>query len=685
MADTTTKVLICSCEGSMPIDSATVTSGCGARTVIMARQLCGAEIERFAALATEGDVIVGCTQEAPVFREVAEDRQLGARLQFVNLRETAGWSSEGHAAAPKMAALIAAAAVASETPAGVTLQSEGVALIYGQGQVAIEAARLLEHRLDITVLLSDVADVAPPSVNAFPVRRGRIRRASGHLGAFALTIDGYAAPAASSRAALVFGPARDGAESKADLVIDLSGGPPLFSAHDLRDGYMRADPGDPAAVQRVLFKAADLVGTFDKPRYITFRDELCAHSRSRIVGCRRCLDVCPAGAISPDGNVVAIDPQICGGCGHCAAVCPTGAASYAVPTTDIVMRRLRDMLGAYRAAGGREAVILIHDGDHGRSLIEAAARFSDGLPAHVLPLEVNATGQIGLEAVAAAFAYGATGFRVLTQARPRHDMAGLTATLATAETLLVALGYGSGIVDQVATDDPDDLVAVLRDGPRGTASPKPATFLPVGGKRDLLKLALRELHRAAPAPIDVVPLPKGAVFGAVAVDASGCTLCLACVASCPTGALLDQKDRPALRFDESLCVQCGLCQGTCPEKVIALEPRIDFAAFEAGPRVLKEEEPFCCIGCGKPFGVKSTIERVTAKLKGTHWMFSGEQQSRLDLIRMCEDCRVSVATNEAIDPYGAPQRPRVRTSDDYLKERADREKDMLDKIKRGDA
>ena len=49
----------------------------------------------------------------------------------------------------------------------------------------------------------------------------------------------------------------------------------------------------------------------------------------------------------------------------------------------------------------------------------------------------------------------------------------------------------------------------------------------------------------------------------------------------------------------SLCVQCGLCSATCPEKVIALEPRINFAAFEAGPIVVKEEEPFCCTKCGK--------------------------------------------------------------------------------------
>ncbi len=136
----------------------------------------------------------------------------------------------------------------------------------------------------------------------------------------------------------------------------------------------------------------------------------------------------------------------------------------------------------------------------------------------------------------------------------------------------------------------------------------------MGDKRGVLRFALRELHRAAPEPVDVIALPAHAPFGAVEIDTAGCTLCLSCVAACPTGALTDDPQRPMLRFTEEACVQCGLCQATCPEKVITLKPRLDFRAGSGGARVLKEEQPFCCIRCRKPFGVKSTIERVVAKL-----------------------------------------------------------------------
>src|SRR4030081_3063937 len=145
----------------------------------------------------------------------------------------------------------------------------------------------------------------------------------------------------------------------------MSGGAALFPAPDVRAGYLRADPGAPPAVLRAVLAARDLVGSFDKPRYVTVTEHLCAHSRSQIVGCTRCLDLCPTGAITPAGNHVAIDGAICAGCGQCAAVCPTGAASYALPPADALMRRLRLLLSAYRDAGGERAIVLLHDEPHG--------------------------------------------------------------------------------------------------------------------------------------------------------------------------------------------------------------------------------------------------------------------------------------------------------------------------------
>jgi ferredoxin len=670
MDDQTLTIALCSCEDTMRPDAAAVAGACPGATVKTARHLCRSEAGLFADLAAKpGALLVGCTQEAPLFEDLAEENQSGASLSFVNIREAAGWSSEGGKAGPKMAALVAAALVEAPQPAAVTLKSEGVALILGRDQAAVDLAVKLADRLDVTLVLATLDGVLPPRSAAFPIRRGRARNAQGWLGGFEVVIDGFAEPAVSSRGEWRVSGARDGLTSRCDILIDLTGGAPLFPAHDLRAGYLKADPASPAAVAELAFAAADLVGTFDKPRYIDFAPDLCAHSRSRITGCTRCLDLCPTGAITPGGDHVAISAEICAGCGACAAACPTGAATYALPKPDALLSKLRALLTAYAQAGGRHGVVLFHDSGHGWSLIDALARYGDGLPANVLPVEVNEVTQVGIEAIAAVFAYGGAAARFLARAKPKHEIDGLHRTIALANRLIGAQGYAAEAAGTIETDDPDALLAALRAIAPGRAAKAPSAFLPIGGKRELMTLALREMRKAAPAPVDVVALEKGAPFGRIAVDAEGCTLCLSCVSACPTSALGDNPDRPMLTFDESLCVQCGLCAATCPEKVITLEPQLDFEAFGRPPVVKKQEEPAHCLDCGKAFGVKSTIDRIAAKLEGKHWMFAAGNASRLRVLRLCEDCRVGAMTAEKLDPYGAPERPRVRTTDDYLRER----------------
>src|SRR3954463_510938 len=438
-------LLICSCEKTMPLDAQAIGRGCGVAPT-QANQLCGLELERFkAALAEGAPITVACTQEAPLFREIAESFPQ-AQLTFVNIRETGGWSNDAASAGPKAAALIAAANEDMPPISMGTLGSQGIALVYGRDEGAIEAAQRLADRLDITVLLTKPGDVTPRRSNEFPVLKGTIRNARGHLGQFELAIDDYALPSPSSRAKLVFGPSRNDATSTCDLILDLSGGTPLFPAHELRPGYLRADPRDRAAVERVIADAGNLVGTFDKPRFVDFDASLCAHSRSSITGCTRCLDLCPTGAIAPDGNAVAIDANVCAGCGSCASVCPTGAASYALPGADALMRRLRTLLQTYRKAGGTNAKVLFHDGEHGDAIIGALARFGSGLPANALPVRVNEVTQLGPEIIGAVFAYGGSSVAIAARAKPKHDILALRQAVELTDRIVSALGFGADVV-----------------------------------------------------------------------------------------------------------------------------------------------------------------------------------------------------------------------------------------------
>ncbi len=45
---------------------------------------------------------------------------------------------------------------------------------------------------------------------------------------------------------------------------------------------------------------------------------------------------------------------------------------------------------------------------------------------------------------------------------------------------------------------------------------------------------------------------------------------------------------------------------------------------------------------------------------------------------MCDDCRVAVVSEQDFDPYGTPPRAPVRTTEDYLREREQREAEPKD-------
>ena len=51
-------------------------------------------------------------------------------------------------------------------------------------------------------------------------------------------------------------------------------------------------------------------------------------------------------------------------------------------------------------------------------------------------------------------------------------------------------------------------------------------------------------------------------------------------------------------------------------------------------------------------------------------MFANKDAVRM--IQMCDDCRVNAAYHSRNNPFAAGERPRVRTTDDYLDKRRDR-------------
>ncbi len=420
-----------------------------------------------------------------------------------------------------------------------------------------------------------------------------------------------------------------------DLVFDLSA-QPLLRMPEKPFGYL-APGADPLEQSQAAMRLVQMVGEFEKPRYVQYEEKLCAHSRNTITGCTRCLDVCATDAVRSLGDKIWAHPFLCMGCGDCATTCPTGALRFAYPGVADIGTRLRKLLSVYRAAGGKDAALLFHNGKSGRALISRLARVGKGLPARVVPIEVHSVATIGIDVVLGAIAYGASQvFSLLDDAGADEHGALLDQQALLAGAILNGLGYSGTHWQAVRAEEPAALQAALWSSQPAATVAEPAKFHLSNRKRETLDFAIDHLVRQASAPPEQIALPAGSPFGTLAIDAARCTLCKACIGACPSSALQDAEDAPKLRFIEHNCVQCGLCEITCPEQAISLVPRLLVTPAARQPVTLNEAEPFHCVRCGTPFGTRQMIDVMTGRL-GAHPMFAGTALRR---IQMCADCRV---------------------------------------------
>lgn len=658
------RLVLCTCGGTQSFDVAQIEAATGAVCAGPYTALCTGEIEKAAQEMTHDGAVICCTQEWRTFTELAAElmpeSQEDAGVdppRFLDLRDRAGWTRSGENTAPKMAALIADAQVPRPAVKTIDIVSEGTCLIIGEIEQATEIASFLKDDLAVTILVDAPLDA--PIDRDLDLICGKVRRIAGSLGQFEVEIDRYqrvlpSFQGPSARGSLHWSPPQDGAQSGCDIVIDLSKGPAFVPAPQKRDGYFKTDPKSRQEWTKTALGARELIGTFEKDLFIRMEPAICAHSRAEQQGCSNCLDICPTSAITPMGDHVAIDPNICAGCGACAMLCPSGAITYDAAPAELGLRRMQAMVRAYEKAGGANPRLLIHD-EHGREMIALFARFGTGLPPDVIPMEWEAISSFGHSETLAAHAMGFAEVALILS--PQADQAALERE---AELASAIWPDAITILDLV---DPDDLGTALWDAKTRQSVRTPAS--PMGTRRQVTRVAAKALLEADAC----VPLPDHAPYGAVLVDRSACTLCLSCVSLCPSGALGENPDQPQLRFQEDACLQCGLCANICPEDAITYEPRLNLANSALEEQVLNEEEPFACVECARPFGVKSTIERITQKLAGNHAMFANSESLRL--IQMCDDCRVNAQYHADNSPFAAAPRPRPRTTDDYLSKRKD--------------
>lgn len=681
------EVFVCGCQGSGDAVSKTIqTIKVDGIRFHAAERACRDGLSSLVDAKAKGvgtRCFVGCTQEKAVFEAVADSASLES-FEFINLRGLSRGQPSGTGPVHNAAVLAALAAYESdfqvEPVPAVVFKSQGRLAIVSSSDRQLGQAQMLAANLSVDLLVSDPNGLVLPANRNLNVQSLAVDSAEGYLGAFKLktrktnpvdmelctrcgacadvcpsgsiardsfTINldscdrsGACVKACGDFKAISFSDLNQTTVREYDMVIDCTL-PGLFSDRQAPLGYWHVGDSEQLLLQAML-DAMQTVGEFEKPKFFEYKSSTCAHSRSSKEGCSNCIDACSTKAIKSAGEKIEVNPHLCLGCGACTTVCPTGAIQFALSPATIQGRALKTAVKAFRANSGQKLEVVFHGPDFDHNWLEAARRTSGavkpGSDFSLLPIELNHSASVGPDLWLSALAFGADRITLMQSAsEANHYGEPLAEQVGWVNELLQVMGYKPR-VRLLHAGQANALFEATELNATGIA---PASFEMSASKRTRMEFALDHLaeHAQKAHQFDIekpVALSKPAPFGAILVNKDKCTLCMSCTSACPASALIDNPEKPQLRFIERNCVQCGLCAETCPEGAIELVPQLLLGAAAREKRVLNESQPFHCISCGKAFGTKHMIDNMFAKLSA-HSMFARNAER----LKMCADCRVT--------------------------------------------
>ncbi len=506
-------------------------------------------------------------------------------------------------------------------PPTVSYESRGNLVIIGPTRIIVDVAEQFTDLNSITLVSTESENQAHESART--VYFAKELSVKGFLGAFDIecVVNGEKVNLAKvTIGATAF-----------DLVLDMKLDSVMTEQVPV-PGYYPVGRGYPTLAQ-VLDELPDLVGTFDKPKYFRLNPDLCAHSSRGVKGCERCVDACPAGALTSEGTAesghhIQINPYLCQGVGTCATVCPTEAISYALPEAEKTQNFASRLLTNYKKEGGETPIIAFCSDRHENFNVMALKT----MPDHVIPVVLDEILSVGIDTWFSALVNGAAQVLFIASRRmPETIQRVLTQEVEIAQAFLTQLGLEPERVQVVYMEALNEMTLI--DTPLSIIDGQLT-----GNKRERLMGALDHLAANNIEITEIQTMPSHAPYGTIDCETKDCTLCMGCVAVCPTRALHSDPDSPTLKFIEQDCVQCGLCVNACPEKALSMKVQMNWNQEQRQEtQIMHKEDAACCLTCGKPFAPASMIEMLRTKLQGNPH-FSDE--ASINRLYMCEDCRV---------------------------------------------
>lgn len=377
--------------------------------------------------------------------------------------------------------------------------------------------------------------------------------------------------------------------------------------------------------KELISALSHFVGLYSYEVPIALSPNLCDfhHRRAKADGsgyCAACVGVCQTYGIYKDEGKMEINlnPLDCVACGECVSVCPTGALSRIAESLESLTLQARIYKGyiplVLKDSKISEVVEFLKDSENTKIL-----PFVMGQP-HILN-EVHLLSLIQ-ESGSIVLLYGDFTKSNLESIKSVNE---ITRCIFGFEALIVASDIAelqNKISQQNALESKACNLAYL--------------YTPNAQESTKEVLSARLYAWVRNGSFGSVNMRSSAN---IKVDSHKCTLCLSCVDSCNTKALINNSASFELLFKHSLCTNCGYCVDACAEKVITIESSTLHLETESFEYVQKAyDEPFKCVECGKIFATTKSIAKIKNILASS---FSGDD-IKMKSIECCADCKVKI-------------------------------------------
>jgi len=299
-------------------------------------------------------------------------------------------------------------------------------------------------------------------------------------------------------------------------------------------------------------------------------------------GCSKCVDVCPApGALMISNKSVNISNEHCVRCGLCATACPVAA----IQVPQFTEGAYRALLATMDASAAPKKTLVI-------TCQEASVRHQPWMDVE----EVQSVGVIGIKQLAFA---ADSSIGALVVYCPDASCVGREQVNEAVKTINSITGGGAPVIAYLEGEDGAGKIGEIHASLNGREKPPSAA---VGPWKDYVK-AVKSISKTSS---DVA----GLGFTEIEVKDS-CTLCNACVDSCPHHALAIQTGE--LTFYTEECTGCGYCEEICPERSITLSEMA--GPIKPSPAVVYRDEMIKCSSCGTPYASAKMLAKVSTLLQ----------------------------------------------------------------------